>query len=125
MAEEKSTVWPYYRAHQVVQAIEILSMKPDGQGNMVAETTVQTTTLPKEFVQKYGPTPGGFVVCDAEWNCFFLGREEFLDRYALVGIKEPVDVDKLRRELEKAQEEADDWRRRYNDLKDGVRNLIE
>jgi hypothetical protein len=125
MAEEKSIVWPYYRAHRIVQAIEILSAKPSENGGLIVETTAEPMSLDWRFIKQHDPYPGGFLVRDARGEYSFLKREKFLDLYVLVGVKEPVDVDSLRRDLEKAQEEADKWRSRYEDLRGALQNLID
>ena len=125
MAEEKSTTWPYYRAHQVVQAVEVLSTKRGENGGLIVETTAEPVTVDWRFIKQYDPYAGGFLVRDAEGDYSFLTREKFLDLYVLVGVKEPIDVDKLRRDLEKAQEQAEKWRSRYDDLRSAVQNLID
>ena len=125
MVGDKNTVWPYYKAHQVVQAVEILSTKPGENGGLIVETTAEPVTVDWRFTKQYDPYAGGFLVRDAEGDYSFLTREKFLDLYVLVGVKEPIDVDKLRRDLEKAQEEAEKWRSRYDDLRGAVQNLID
>jgi len=128
MEELVFPVWPYYKAHHVVQAIEIVSMKPDGQGGVLAETNParpKPLLLPKEFLEKYSPAVGWFVVEDADGDHCCIEHEKFLNCYTLVGVKKPIDIERLQRDLEKAEKEAADWRAQYEDLMDGVKRLID
>jgi hypothetical protein len=128
MLDEKGVPWPYYKAHHVIQAVEIVSIKPDGQGVARAETKPAMSPplgMPKEFIEKYRPTVGAFIVEDADGDFSCIEHKKFLDCFNPVGVKQPVDVEKLQRDLEKAEKEAADWRIRYEDLQDGVRRLLE
>ena len=128
MLDEKGVAWPYYKAHHVIQAVEIVSIKPDGQGGARAETKPAMNPplgMPREFLEKYRPTVGAFIVEDADGDYSCIEHEKFLDCFTLVGIKEPVDVERLQRDLEKAQSEASHWEAMYDDLKDHIRCLIE
>jgi len=128
MLDEKGVAWPYYKAHHVIQAAEILSIKPDAQGGARAETKPAMNPplgMPREFVDKYHPTVGAYIVEDADGDFSCVEHEKFLDCFTLVGLKEPIDVEKLRRDLEEAQREAGDWEARYEDLVEHIKCLIE
>jgi hypothetical protein len=128
MLDEKGVPWPYYKAHHVIQAVEIVSIKPDGQGVVRAETKPAMNPplgMPREFVGKYRPTVGAFIVEDADGDFSCVEHEKFLDCYTPVGVKKPVDMERLQRDLEKAEEEAAHWRTRYEELKESVRSLID
>jgi hypothetical protein len=128
MGEQPVLIWPYYKAHQVVQAVEIVSIKPDNQGGALAETNPpmpKPLVIPKGFVSKYSPAEGAFIVEDADGDYSCIEHEKFLDCFNPVGVKHPVDVEKLQRDLKKAEEEVAMWRTRYDDLREGLQALLD
>jgi hypothetical protein len=128
MGEQPVLIWPYYKAHHVVQAVEIVSIKPNNQGGALAETNPpmpKPLVIPREFFSKYSLAEGAFIVEDADGDYSCIEHEKFLDCYTLVGVNKPVDTERLQRDLQKAEGEAAMWRTRYDDLREGLQALLD